>query len=155
MMRIILLCFVATEFIAEEIRKDLFKKTLHELMEIEVTSVTKTELDYRTSPSAVLVYTHDDFKNYPGTRLVDFLRNILGAQVFYSSRSSLNFSLRGSVSQFSNKLQVLINGQSITSFPFSGIFWTDYDIPLAWIERIEVLKGQHGAVWGSNNVNGV
>lgn len=151
------LVFLFGLLLAEQVRgnKSVYHLSLEELLETEFTSLTRTERSYFKTPASVIVFTSSDLKTYPGETLTDLLRNVIGAQAFETSKHEQIFSIRGSASPFSNKLQVLINGQSITSFPFSGVFWSDYDLPLSWIERVEILKGQHGAVWGSNNVNGV
>ncbi len=153
---VLLLIVIVGKLIAEQnIDTSLFKRDIKELLDLDIYSFKKSQTKSFNIPGSILVYTEDDFKSFPGTRLTEFLRNVVGAQAFYINRNDIVFSLRGSASQFSNKLQVLINDQPITSFPFSGVFWGEYDLPLQWIERIEVLKGQYGSIWGSNNVNGV
>lgn len=138
-----------------DVQSDLFSKSLEELLETRITTLTKNENPYAKVPASVQIISKKDLMTFPGEKLTDVLRYIVGAQAFDIDQNDKIFSLRGSASQFSNKLQVLINGQSITSFPFSGVFWSEFDIPLTWIERIEIIRGQHGSVWGSNNVNGI
>lgn len=149
------LVLVALLFIKLKAEKDYFSLSLEELLQLEVTSVTKSATKFFNSPASIQIFTQEDFKYFPGSRLSDVLKAVVGAQSFQIDKNSSMFSIRGSVSQFANKLQILINGQNFTNFPFSGAFWGDFDLPLSVIERIEILRGPAGSLWGSNNVLGV
>ena len=64
-------------------------------------------------------------------------------------------SIRGFNELYSNKVLVLVDGRTVYVNSFSGVFWDQLDTPLEDIERIEVIRGPGGTVWGANAVNGV
>ena len=87
--------------------------------------------------------------------LPELFRLVPGVQVAQINSSNWAVSIRGFNDQFSNKLLVLIDGRSIYQRAFSGVFWDAEDMVLDDIDRIEVIRGPGGAVWGANAVNGV
>src|SRR6185436_4753610 len=87
--------------------------------------------------------------------LPEVFRLVPGLQVAQLTSSNWAVSIRGFNDQFSNKLLVLIDGRSIYKRTFSGVLWDAEDLVLDDIDRIEVVRGPGGAVWGANAVNGV
>lgn len=134
---------------------DILNMSLEDLMQVEVYSVSKKLKKIGDTPASIYVLDEADIRRSGATSLPEVLRLVPGVNVSQINAHSWAVSIRGSNNQFANKLQVLIDGQSVYSFAFSGVFWNDIDIPLEYIERIEVQRGPGGAIWGANAVNGV
>lgn len=129
--------------------------SLEELMQITVTSASKKEQSLAKTAAAVFVIKADDIRRSGATNLPEALRLAPGVQVAALGQNRWSVSIRGFNSRFSNKLLVLVDGRAIYSPGFSGVFWEHNDIPLSNIERIEVIRGPGGAIWGANAVNGI
>jgi iron complex outermembrane recepter protein len=137
------------------IQPDLTKLNLADLMNIEVTSVSKKEQKLSRTASAVFVIAQDDIRRSGATNVPDLLRMVPGVDVAQIDANKWAISVRGFNGQYSNKLLVLIDGRTVYSPMFSGVFWDAQDVPLDSIERIEVIRGPGATVWGANAVNGV
>ena len=124
-------------------------------MQIQVTSASRKEQRAGAVAAAIFVLTQDDIRRSGMRTLPELLRLVPGVQVAQINASNWAVSIRGFNGQFSNKLLVLIDGRSIYRRSFSGVFWNAEDVVLDDIERIEVVRGPGGAVWGANAVNGV
>jgi iron complex outermembrane receptor protein len=105
--------------------------------------------------AAAYVITSEDIRRSGATNLPDALRLVPGVNVAQISASEWAISIRGFNDQFSNKLQVLVDGRSVYTPLFSGVFWDEQNVLMQDIERIEVIRGPGGATWGANAVNGV
>jgi iron complex outermembrane receptor protein len=147
-----LLCSVAT---AAEQPEDFFDLSLDELMDITVTSVSKQEESLRYTPAAASVVTHEDLRRLGVTNLPDALRAVPGVQVAQMDAKTWAVSVRGFDRQFSNKLLVMMDGRTLYTPLFSGVWWDMQDVILEDIDRIEVIRGPGGSLWGANAVNGV
>jgi len=134
---------------------DLTSHSIEDLMNIEVTSVSKTEQKLSRTASAVFVITQEDIRRSGATNIPDLLRMVPGMQVAQINSSAWAITARGFDGQYSNKLLVMIDGRTVYSPTFSGVFWNAQMIPLETIERIEVIRGPGATVWGANAVNGV
>jgi iron complex outermembrane receptor protein len=134
---------------------DLGRISLEDLMKIKITSASRKEERVDDTPAAVSVITQDDIRRSGIRALPEILRLVPGVQVAQINSSTWAVSIRGLNDQFSNKLLVLIDGRSIYERNFSGVFWDLEDVVLDDIDRIEVVRGPGGAVWGANAVNGV
>lgn len=128
---------------------------LEELMQITVTSASKKAQSLAETAAAVFVIKADDIRRSGATNVPEALRLAPGVQVAAIGQNRWSVSIRGFNSRFSNKLLVLVDGRAIYSPAFSGVFWEHNDIPLGNIERIEVIRGPGGSLWGANAVNGV
>ncbi len=124
-------------------------------MNIEVTSVSKKEEKVSRTAAAVFVISQEDIRRSGATNIPDLLRMVPGMQVAQINSSTWAITARGFDQQYSNKLLVLIDGRTVYSPIFSGVFWNAEEIPLGTIERIEVIRGPGATVWGANAVNGV
>jgi iron complex outermembrane receptor protein len=129
--------------------------SLEELSNIEITSVSKRGERLSDAPTSVYVITGDDIRRAGATSLPEALRLAPNLQVARASANGWAISARGFNGSSANKLLVLIDGRSVYSPLFSGVFWDVQDLVLADIDRIEVISGPGGTLWGVNAVNGV
>jgi iron complex outermembrane receptor protein len=134
---------------------DLSQASLEDLMNLEVTSVSKKEQKLSKTGAAIFVITQEDIRRSGATNIPDLLRLAPGVDVARVDANRWAISIRGFNDQHANKVLVLIDGRSVYSPSFSGVFWDMVDVPLEDIERIEVIRGPGGTVWGANAVNGV
>jgi iron complex outermembrane receptor protein len=134
---------------------DLTQKSLEDLMSIEVTSVSKKEQKTSEAAAAVFVISREDIRHSGALNIPDLLRMVPGLDVAQIDTGKWAISSRGFNGQYSNKLLVLMDGRTVYSPIFAGVFWDSQNVPLDSIERIEVIRGPGAAVWGSNAVNGV
>ena len=134
---------------------DLANATLEELMDIQVTSAARKSQRAEDVPAAIYVITGRDIRQSGLMTLPEILRLAPGVQVAQVSASKWAVSIRGFNSPFSNKLLVLIDGRSVYSRTFSGVFWDLNEVMVSDIDRIEMIRGPGGVAWGANAVNGV
>lgn len=140
---------------AQEITADLTELSIEELMNIEVTSVSKRAQKFTETSAAVFVITHEDIRRSGVTSIADALRMAPGVQVGRVDANKWAISIRGFNSLYANKLLVLIDGRSVYTPLDAGVDWDEQDTLLEDIDRIEVIRGPGGALWGANAVNGV
>ncbi|WP_420403529.1 TonB-dependent receptor plug domain-containing protein [Nisaea sp.] len=131
------------------------RMSLEYLMNMEVTTVSKQPERIQNAAAAVSVLTREEIQRSGATTLPDALRLVPGVNVARINANSWAVSIRGFNSRFANKLLVMIDGRSIYSPLFSGVFWDRYNVPISDIDRIEVVRGPGGTLWGANAVNGV
>ncbi|MEW6322184.1 MAG: TonB-dependent receptor [Acidobacteriota bacterium] len=135
--------------------RNVMRLSLEELLDVEVTSVSKKEERLMGSAAAITVITQDDLRRSGATSLMEVLRLVPGLQVARIDSNKYAISARGFNGRFANKLLVLLDGRSLYTPLFSGVFWEVQDTMLEDIERIEVIRGPGAALWGANAVNGV
>jgi iron complex outermembrane recepter protein len=140
---------------AQNALPDLTALNIEDLMNVDVTSAAKKEQKLSQVSSALFVITTEDIRRSGATNIPDLLRMVPGLQVAQISPSNWAISARGFNGQYSNKLLVLIDGRTVYTPIFSGVFWDAQDVPLDAIARIEVIRGPGATVWGANAVNGV
>ena len=134
---------------------DLADLSIDQLLNMEITTASKKEQKLSETSAAVFVLTHDDILRSGATTLPELLLNVPGVEGGMINSHSAAIGIRGLSGQWSNKLVVLIDGRSVYTRTFSGVYWDSYNIPLEDIERIEVIRGANTALWGANAVNGV
>ncbi len=134
---------------------NLTDASIEDLMNIQVTSVSKKEQSLSKTGAAIFVITQEDIRRSGATSIPDLLRLAPGVDVAQVDANQWAISIRGFSSVYANKVLVLIDGRSVYSPSFSGVFWDMVDVPLEDIDRIEVIRGPGGTVWGANAVNGV
>jgi len=134
---------------------DLTSLSLEDLMNTKVSSVSKREQKLSRTASAIFVITAADILRSGATNIPDLLRIVPGLDVAHIDGNTWAVSARGLNGRFSNELLVLVDGRNVYSPSFGGVFWDVLDLPLEDIERIEVIRGPGGTVWGANAVNGV
>lgn len=135
--------------------RELVDLSIEELSQVIVSSVSRREEPLHLAASAVQVIASDDIERSGATRLPEALRLASNLQVAQISGNSWAISARGFNSALANKLLVMIDGRTIYSPLFAGTFWDAHEVPLFDVDRIEVVSGPGGALWGANAVNGV
>lgn len=134
---------------------DIDSLSLTELFDIEVTSVSKKKEKAFESAAAIYVLTDVEIKRLGAENVAEALRFVPGIQVSRSESNGWAVSSRGFTAQFANKLLVLVDGRSIYTPLFSGVYWDVQDLMLEDVKRIEVIRGPGATLWGANAVNGI
>jgi len=134
---------------------DLAQASLEDLMNMQVTSVSKRSQKLSSAGAAAYVITQDDIRRSGMTNIPDLLRMVPGVDVARINANTWAISVRGFNYRYSTKVLVLIDGRTVYTPGFSGVYWDQQDVPLEDIDRIEVIRGPGGTVWGANAVNGV
>jgi iron complex outermembrane recepter protein len=153
---LVLTCALATSTSAQTPpARDLTQFSLEDLMNVQVTSVAKKEQKLAKTGAAIFVITQEDIRRSGATNIPDLLRMVPGVDVARVDHSNWAVSIRGFNNVYANKVLVLIDGRSVYHPAFSGVLWFAQDVPLEDIERIEIIRGAGGTVWGANAMNGV
>jgi len=137
---------------------DFADLSIEELANIDITSVSRRPERLQEAPASVFVITADDIRRSGVRSLPEALRLAPNLQVARSSNANYFISARGmngTSNSPANKLLVMIDGRSVYTPLFSGVFWDEPDVMLEDVERIEVISGPGGTLWGVNAVNGV
>jgi iron complex outermembrane receptor protein len=137
---------------------DLADLSIEELANIQVTSVSKRPERLQDASAAVFVITADDIRSSGADSLPEVLRLAPNLHVARINGYAYSISARGmnsGPSVLSNKILVLIDGRSVYTPLFAGVFWDAQDVLLEDIARIEVVSGPGGVMWGLNAVSGV
>ncbi len=134
---------------------DFTELSLEQLMETEVTSVSKKAERLLDAPAAVYVITAEDIRRSGATSIPEVLRTVPGLEVARTGSHTWEISARGFRYRMANKFLVLIDGRAVYSPVYGTVLWEDQDIPLENVERIEVIRGPGATLWGTNAVNGV
>jgi iron complex outermembrane recepter protein len=137
--------------------EDLADLSLEQLGNIDVTSVSKKKERLLDAAASIFVITHDDIRRSGATSLPEALRMAPNLQVAQTGAATYAISARGfnNSNALANKLLVLIDGRTVYSPIYSGVFWDQQDVMLEDVDRIEVISGPGGTLWGANAVNGV
>lgn len=131
----------------EEMNSDLFDQ--------EIFSLSKRKENAFDSASSTYVLTTEDIRRSGATSIPEVLRLVPGLQVARIDGNKWAISSRGFNAQYSNKLLVMIDGRTLYTPLFSGTFWDTQDYLMEDIEKIEVIRGSGGTIWGANAVNGI
>lgn len=131
------------------------KLTLEELANVEVTTASKEPEQVWNTPAAIYVLTSEDIRRSGVTNIPDALRLVPGVEVSRNGSIGYSVGIRGFETVFSKGLLVMIDGRSLYTTLFGGVYWDLPDYPLEDIDRIEVIRGPGGTIWGANAVNGV
>lgn len=133
----------------------LTELSLEELLSIKVVSVAKRPENLSDSPSAIQVITNDQLRRSGANNIPEALRLASNLNIAQQSSHEWIISARGFSSDVGNKLLVLMDGRTLYTPLFSGVFWDRQDYLLEDIDRVEVISGPGGTLWGANAVNGV
>ena len=134
---------------------DLGAMTLEELMDVQVTTVTRSPERAMSVPAAIHVITSEDIERSGATSLPELLRLAPGMQVARIDAGLWAIGTRGFADRLARSMLVLVDGRAVYSPLFAGTYWETQDLVLDDIERIEVIRGPGGTLWGSNAVNGI
>ncbi len=134
---------------------ELLNLDLTDLMQIQITSAGRKEQSLSDVPAAVYVITAEDIATSAATSLPELLRMVPGLQVARIGSSKWAVASRGFNGTFSSELLVQIDGRSVYTPAFSGVYWDMQTVMLEEIERIEVIRGPGATLWGANAVNGI
>jgi iron complex outermembrane receptor protein len=151
----VLLLAAGSGVLEAEEQRDLTTLSVDDLMNLEVTSVARKGQKLSETPAAVFVITQDDIRRSGATSIPEILRMVPGLDVARVNGSTWAVSARGFNSRFANKMLVLIDGRTVYDPLFSGVYWDVQDTMLEDIDRIEVIRGPGGTLWGANAVNGI
>src|SRR3989440_4048897 len=133
----------------------LKKLSIEQLMNLQVTSVSRRPERLAQTASAIQLITSEDIRRSGASSLAEALRLAANLQVAQVDSRQWAISARGFNGTTANKLLVLIDGRTAYTPLFSGVFWDGQEVPLADIDRIEVISGPGATLWGANAVNGV
>src|SRR6266581_4832327 len=134
---------------------DISRMSIEELMNVEVTSVAKRPQRVADAAAAVFVLTQEDIRRSGAASIPEALRMVPGLQVARIDENKWAIGSRGFNGRFDNKLLVLIDGRSVYTPLFSGVYWNVEDVMLEDVDRIEVIRGPGATLWGANAVDGV
>jgi iron complex outermembrane recepter protein len=129
--------------------------SLEQLGQLEVTTFSKTPTPLHDTPAALYVITSEEILRSGVTTIPDALRLAPGVEVGRLSSTTWAVSIRGLQNNFSKSVLVLIDGRNVYTPLFAGVYWDVQDLPLEDIDRIEVIRGPAGTIWGPNSANGV
>src|SRR6185437_7242299 len=129
--------------------------TLEQLGDVQVTTVTKEPEEVWDTSAAIYVITQEDIQRSGATSIADVLRLAPGVEVGRIDSDSWAVGIRGSESNFSKAVLVLIDGRSVYTPLFAGVYWDVQDVLLEDIDRVEVIRGPGATVWGPNAADGV
>ena len=140
--------------------EDLRDFSIDQLAQLQVTSVSKSPVSLAEAPAAIYVITHDDIIRSGATSIPEILRLAPNLQVMQTSASQYVITARGfsgnaAAQNFSDKLLVLIDGRTVYTPLFSGVYWDLQNVLPDNIDHIEVISGPGATLWGANAVNGV
>ncbi len=134
---------------------ELMDLSLEELMQVEITTFSRRPTPLSRTPAAVFVVSEHDIARSGARTIPDILRMVPGLQVAQLDSSTWAVTARGSNGVYANKLLVLMDGRTLYTPFYSGVYWGLQDTDLSAIERIEVIRGPGATMWGANAVNGV
>ncbi len=129
--------------------------SLADLGNVEVTTTSKEPEAVWKTPAAVFVITQEDIRRSGARNIPEVLRLAPGVEVAQVDSDHWSVGIRGFGAVIASKLLVLIDGRSVYTPLFAGVYWQVQATPLEDIERIEVIRGPGGTIWGANAVDGV
>ena len=151
-------CFAlcaATEVAAQTTTEEMKRMSLADLMQLDVTTVSRGPEPIGRVPAAIHVITQDDIRRSGALSIPEVLRLAPGMQVARINAGTWAIGMRGFADRLARSMLVLIDGRAVYSPLFAGTYWETQDVLLEDVERIEVIRGPGGTLWGANAVNGV
>ncbi|MEW5797511.1 MAG: TonB-dependent receptor [Bacteroidota bacterium] len=162
MLRLFISCIIGCQFpLTAQLLPDslstssLKLRALEDLMDMDITIVSKRSERWFEAPAAVFVISQDDIRRSGARSIPEALRLAPSLNIAQVNSNQWAISTRGFTSTTANKLLVLIDGRSVYTQLYSGVFWDVQDVVLHDVDRIEVISGPGGTLWGTNAVNGI
>ncbi|PPD31769.1 MAG: TonB-dependent receptor [Methylomonas sp.] len=140
---------------ADEGLPDIEALSINDLMQMEVSSASRKSQTLSNTAAAAFIISQDDIRRSGATTIPDALRLAPGIEVAQINANSWSITARGFNGRYANKLLVLMDGRTVYTPLFSGVFWNLQDTMMEDIDRIEVIRGPGAVMWGANAVNGV
>ncbi len=134
---------------------NLLRLSLSDLLDVKINAVGKKPQTLSDIPAAVFVISYDDIRQTGVRTIPDLLRMVPGMHISQANSHAWEVSARGFHQLLANKMLVMVDGRSVYVREFSGVWWEQLNLIVDDIERIEVVRGPGGTVWGANAVNGV
>lgn len=141
LMAVLLVLAVLPSSYAQQAPEKLSAMSMEDLLNIQVTSVSKTKQKLSQTAPAIYVITQEDIQRSGATNIPDLLRMVPGTDVAQINANTWAISARGFNGRYADELMVLLDGRSIYLPTFGGAYWDVLDLPLEDIERIEVIRG--------------
>lgn len=132
---------------------DLMTMKIEDLVNVKVTTLSKRDQKYMSTAGAVFVISNDDIRRSGARSIPEALRLAPGLQVSQSNMNEYQIGIRGQTDFFTDLLLVMVDGRPVYTTTFSGVWWVTQNYPLEDIDRIEIVRGPSGAIWGSNAVD--
>jgi len=148
-------CIAAATEDELEFSTELIELSIEDLIKVKVTSVSKKPQKILEAAAAIFVITQEDIRRSGAVSIPEVLRMVPGLEVAKIDSNKWAVTSRGFNCRFANKLLVLIDGRTVYTPLFSGVYWDMNDTLLNDIDRIEIIRGPGAALWGANAVNGV
>jgi len=149
-------CFPDAGFAAQNtpLKQDISDTSLEELMSTKISTVARKPQTLSDTPAAVFVISQEDIRRSSANSIPELLRMAPGLSVARIDANKWSVTSRGYSGRFADDLLVMVDGRTVYSPLFAGTFWETLDLPLEDIERIEVIRGPSGTIWGANAANG-
>jgi iron complex outermembrane receptor protein len=135
--------------------QDLKRMSIADILDIRVSTVSRIPEESKTVPAAIYVITHDDIRRSGATSIPEALRLAPGLEVARIDGGTWSIGVRGFADRLARSMLVLIDGRAVYSPLFAGTYWETQDVLLEDVDRIEVIRGPGGTLWGANAVNGI
>jgi iron complex outermembrane receptor protein len=149
------IALTATTGASAQSTTELKRMSLEDLMQVEVSTVSRMPEPSANVPAAHTVITQDDIRRSGATSLPEVLRLAPGVHVARQDGARYAVGIRGFTDRLSRAMLVLIDGRPVYSPLFAGTYWEVQDVMLEDVDRIEIIRGPGGTLWGANAVNGV
>ena len=129
--------------------------SLEQLTQIDVTTLSKEPERAFQTPAAIYIITGTDIRRSGATSIPEALRLAPGVEVERIDANKWSIGIRGFGTRLTRSVLVLIDGRTVFTPLFDGTYWEVQDTLIEDIDRIEVIRGPGGTIWGPNAVNGV
>lgn len=155
MRKILYLCLLPYVLLGAGNYDTLMELSLEELLEVEVTTVSKKQTNAFESSSSITIITQEDIRRSGLTSVPELMRLIPGMHVGRISGNTWAINSRASNTPISHDMRIMIDGRDLYNTFFNGVYWDSVNLVLEDIERIEVVRGPGASLWGTNTAHGV